>query len=1168
MSHDPVFYDPRARRWRNTVRWGAVFGVVFAVLSTLFVLSLFVTPLLPNVRIFRGPGHLTDLSFPNLRTRRAALAAAQKQKLLRLIASEQRHPRRHAAPASSEVVFGFYVNWEDMGLTSLRLNLDKITHFMPEWLFLDADGFTIKAPPLDSHDPAVRDAKRMCWRSTPRVPIVPMIKNYAAGWDTARLHRLLVDRKRHREFAEQLRDLLVAQGFQGINVDFESIARSDRDNLTHLMSAIYGVLHPAGLLVTQDVQAVDLGSAEEYAFDLPRLSLCNDYVVYMAYDEHEESHEAGPIAGVDWFRKQWAYATEQVPSTRLVLAMGNYGYDWPNGKAPAKGLTYQAALTQARESHEDEPAARVVQLDEESLNPHYEYEDDDGTQHEVWMLNAVTCFNEWKIVSEDAPAGVALWYMGAEDPSIWSFLDRARIESPMDASLLERVTFPYQVDYQGDGEILRVTAAPQEGSRVLSVDQASGLITGMAYQSFPSSFVLQRSGKQCDMVALTFDDGPDGTWTPLVLDALERAHCPATFFLVGKNVELYPDLVRREWREGHELGNHTFNHPNLSYVSEARFKAEFNATQRAIEALTGHTTLEFRPPYNADAEPRSEDEVRPLVWLRNLSKGAPYVTVGESVDPKDWDPYERDASDQPVLDADGKFRSRTADDIASYTINQVLAGQGNVALLHDAGGNRAQTVLALPRIIAELRARGWRFVTVSELERKHDSPPGRFLNPPMDTHEKYYASFDVMFLNVVFGLQKVLYGCFLLAILIGVTRIAVLLVLTALQVVKSRRRTYGPAFHPLVSVVIAAYNEAKVIARTVDGVLASQWPELEVIVVDDGSSDGTADVLEAVYGGNERVQIVRQPNTGKAGALNHGMELAHGEIIVSLDADTVFGPETIPLLVRHFGDPEVGAVAGNVKVGNRLNVLTRWQAIEYITSQNLDRRAYALLNAVTVVPGAVGAWRREAIEKAGGYTSDTLAEDTDLTWKIRRQGWRFENEPLALAWTEAPDTLSGFFRQRFRWTFGTLQCLWKHRSALGRHGWFGRVALPFLWIYQFLFQILSPLIDLQVLVAVLSLLWALLAPGGVEISWVELAGRDLAQIAFYYSLFFVVELLGAVVAFLLDGENPLWLWWLFIQRFVYRQLMYAVVFKTLFVAIRGTVVGWGKLERKNTVQAG
>jgi cellulose synthase/poly-beta-1,6-N-acetylglucosamine synthase-like glycosyltransferase len=371
-------------------------------------------------------------------------------------------------------------------------------------------------------------------------------------------------------------------------------------------------------------------------------------------------------------------------------------------------------------------------------------------------------------------------------------------------------------------------------------------------------------------------------------------------------------------------------------------------------------------------------------------------------------------------------------------------------------------------------------------------------------------------------------------------------------------------FTPPVAVIVPAYNESNVIVRTVESLLRQDYPApLEVIVVDDGSPDDTYAVASQAFASRDNVRVLRKANGGKASALNYGIEHSSSSIVVCVDADTQFETHTVRSLVAPLVDAHVGAVAGNAKVGNRVNLVTRWQALEYVTSQNLDRRAFALLDCITVIPGAIGAWRREAVLAVGGFTSDTLAEDQDLTIRLRKAGHTIAYAEEAIAWTEAPDTLGALGKQRFRWSFGTLQCAWKHKDTLlrPRYGTLGFVAMPNTWLFQLILTALSPLADLMFAYSLLSV-WLTWRTHGESYALV-----DLEQVMSFYAVFVLTDWLGALIAFAMEPDEERGLSWLImLQRFVYRQLMYSVVIRSFFAAIRGRVVGWGKLERKATVE--
>ncbi|HSI15290.1 MAG TPA: glycosyltransferase, partial [Chthoniobacter sp.] len=561
--------------------------------------------------------------------------------------------------------------------------------------------------------------------------------------------------------------------------------------------------------------------------------------------------------------------------------------------------------------------------------------------------------------------------------------------------------------------------------------------------------------------------------------------------------------------------------------------------------------LWFRAPYLADAEPTRAEEVRPLVIATQLG----YLTVGELIDPQDWALWRTDG-------AGNKIR-RTGEELSRSILEQIGTVKGNTVLLHDAGGDRSATIDALHRVVPELRNRGYRFVLISELAGiTRDQAM-----PALTRHEVVINRINGVMFGTIFAFLKFLGIAFVVAIALGIVRVIFITTLALIVHFRGRRSAAAPDYQPLVSVIVPAYNEGAVVNRTIQSVLANDYTNLEILFVDDGSKDGTADVVEKEFAGHPKVRIIRQENGGKAAALNNGISLSTGEIVVGLDADTQFATDTISSMVRHFVDPRVAAVAGNVKVGNVINILTRWQAVEYITSQNVDRLAYSLLNAVTVVPGAVGAWRRKALEDVGGYVTDTLAEDMDLTWRLRRQNWKIETESRALAFTEAPATVGAFFKQRFRWSYGTLQCLWKHRSALFRHGWFGWLGLPTMWLFQICFQVLAPIVDLQILYAICAFVSSWIGQhflGANDVGSADLLPLLLQTLAFY-ALFYVFELAGAAVAIWIEGERWSLLRGLFLQRFFYRQLMYAVLWKAVIKAVVGSRMAWGKLKREGTV---
>jgi cellulose synthase/poly-beta-1,6-N-acetylglucosamine synthase-like glycosyltransferase len=490
---------------------------------------------------------------------------------------------------------------------------------------------------------------------------------------------------------------------------------------------------------------------------------------------------------------------------------------------------------------------------------------------------------------------------------------------------------------------------------------------------------------------------------------------------------------------------------------------------------------------------------------------------------------------------------------------------GNVILLHDGGGDRSRTVEALSLILAGLKERGFQVVPVSELMGKTRAD----VMPAITTNERWAAWIDSLNFSLFGLIQSLIIFVFFVGDILMTGRLVLVGALAIYDRFHRRNILLDPNYQPAVAVLVPAYNEEKVIERTVRSVLDSTYPNLRVIVIDDGSKDLTLEITRSAFKkeiADGRVTVLTKANSGKADALDYGLEQVTEELFVGIDADTIIAPDAISKLVPHFSNPRVAAMAGNAKVGNRVNLWTRWQALEYITSQNFERRALNTLNAVSVVPGAIGAWRTSAVREAGGYQHDTVAEDADLTMALLQAGYWVNYEDRALAYTEAPSTANGLMRQRFRWSFGIMQAVWKHLAAVKQKGALGWVAIPNMVIFQILLPLVSPFIDIMFVVgAVTYFVDKYRHPESAN-------PADFHKLVVYFALFMVIDFIASTIAFTLERQQPggkrdfLLLGHVWLQRFAYRQLFSLVLIKTLKRAIEGGTFAWDKLERAANVR--
>jgi len=1152
---EPVFYDPRRARWKRLRRLFDVTGVLVSALLIFFVYTALRDEPLPELLFFPQKRPLKALKETEKEKAkdRAKKLAARSHRKTKLAASQVKLNQEEGIRAA------FYVPWDAASFSSLRSYAHQIDILYPDWLHVftpdghlqGVDDQTNRWFDVVQGDRVLPvDAQVMPFLKAedPGMEVFPMVNN-SDGANWVDVSDFLNNPDSRALFRRQAAQFLSSGHFRGLMVDFEAFPASGQAGYVALLQELSGDIHARGMKLYVAIPPHN----EE--FDYRSIAAAADGVVLMNYDEHYPGAASGPVASQDWFEQNLKYASRVIPKEKVICAIANYGYDWvqkpKKGKLPPEvhdsSVSVQDAWLAARDSDED------INFDDDAMNPHFSYLDERNLRHDIWFVDAVTALNQMRAAQSMGIKTFALWRLGSEDRTLWRVWD-----VPGDAGApdkLHDVPPGADVDMEGQGEILRIENKPVHGTRDISVDANSKMIDDEVFQTLPEPYRVARYGYSPNKVVITFDDGPDPEWTPKILDVLKAKHATATFFLIGIQADKFSGLAKRIYDEQNTIGNHTFTHPDVTNMSTPLIKAELNLTERLFASMLGVRTTLMRPPYAIDEEPDTADQVRPLEIPQEMG----YITVGNRIDPNDWNENPR----------------RTAEQITEYVLSHLPPCRvedlrcGNIVLLHDGGGDRSETVRALPMIIDGVRARGYEIAPVYELLGMQRAdvmaplPRGDLWAARLDRLGFWLFDFSVVGITWIFLVGDLLMTGRLL--FIG----------AAAVYDRLHEKIFGkPAevasYKPKVAVLIPAYNEEKVIERTVRAALNSNYPNLRVIVIDDGSKDRTLEVArnafkeEAAAG---KVLILGKRNSGKAEALNYGIEhIGDAELFVGIDADTIIARDAISRLVPHFINPKVGAIAGNAKVGNRVNLWTRWQALEYITSQNFERRALDVLGAVSVVPGAIGAWRVSAVREAGGYHIDTVAEDADLTMALLRRGYRVEYEDMALAYTEAPTNANGLMRQRFRWSFGILQAVYKHRGVFARKGALGWIALPNIVIFQILLPLVSPLIDIMFVVGTI---WYFIQkhfhPDSTD-------PASFHKLVLFFFAFLVIDFFASAIAFALerrrpdDKEDPWLLSQVWLQRFAYRQLFSIVLFKTLKRALEGRKFAWDKLERTAAVK--
>jgi len=1102
-----VFSDPTGKRWPR-LRLILLFGGVLFFLGTvLFVQTLFVAPHMNvpfSLRQLKGQLKALQKKNPAGQLSASSLLwqkfSAARQAARNLAApAPTTSPRPRKKPPDNEVRLAFYVNGDPDSYASLQEHASQITHLCPEWMTVTNGMGDLQ---IDG------DTRLLKLVATKGIALMPLLTNLVGdAWQPEAIENLAHGPpKRQDGFIQNVLSVLRSAKAAGVVIDWQQIDPAYKKDLTKFIDKFADALHDDNKELWLCVQP---GQELDY-IDFDVLADNVDRFVAMLFDETSDTDPPGPLASRSWF-EGWIRVLLQDSDTRQwIIAIGSYGYDWTIGGKKAEMISFSEAMSRANDAE-----IGSAEVQGPSFSPYFYFQDEDK-EHAVWFLDAVTFLNQLREVRDQKAGGFALYRLGSEDPAIWDALSVPR-DFKLDnqtRQALELIKSTDTITDVGDGEVVTVDEDRRDGTRKLAVD-ADGYLTAkyVTFAQFPTLYHQGAGGEH--QVAITFDDGPDSRWTPKILDILKAANVKAAFFLVGVNAERYPGLVRRIVNEGHEIGNHTYYHPNLSLCWPEHIRLELNATQLLLETITGRATTLFRPPYASDTGPTQLSELTPLKIAEDLN----YLVVLEDIDPQDW--------------------AKPGADIILQRIKQ-QRHDGSVILLHDAGGDRSQTVEALPRILDWLHTRGDTVVPLSTLlGTTRDA-----VMPPMQGNAQSLSRLvSSTGFRVYHSIEQ-----FLWAFMIVATALVVIRTLIVIWLAYRFRRGPKTDFAEPISVVIAAYNEEKVIAETLRTLLATDYKgKIEVVVVDDGSRDHTAAEVERVAGSEPRIRLLRQENHGKARALQRGLAAARDGIVVFIDADTQCQRDTLPRLLEPFADARIGAVSGHAKVGNLRTFIARCQALEYTCGFNLDRRAYNRWNCITVVPGAISAIRKDAINEAGGLSLQTLAEDTDLTLSLHRNRQPIVYVPEAIAWTEAPETVRTLARQRSRWAYGTLQCLWKHRDMVFNWnyralGWF---SLPSVWFFQIILVAVTPMVDLFLIASLPFGAWNAVLP--------------------FIITFLSMDVLLATLACLLEREPIVRAWRILPMRLIYRPMLSYCIWKAILRAIKGAWVSWGKLERTASV---
>lgn len=1004
-------------------------------------------------------------------------------------------------------VFALLPSGIENAFLPLLRNCNQIDVILPEWFEITGADLGVKQTDIDAEMlVALKTVRAERLENTEVWPVVSLATDLSAG---DFLSGLTVASKR-AALVDGLVDATRAMKAEGICLRLRDVKSSDSAQI-QMFTAEFAARMRAEKLQTCLVASLSdqLWTAENIVSDFGK-------VIVTAYQEPWIGALPQPLAALDWFREQVIALQADVPADKLVVAVGGHAVDWVSGRSVPERISIAEAMFRISEAN------AAIDYAPRAKNSYATFFDRTGNRHQIWMLDAASVHNNLAVMQELGINQLAITSLGEEEPALWDVV-RGDLFAAQ-AYSFGSPGFPDEVAFAGEGAFYRFKAPSRPGRRLWRLDEAGKFIDSVVFETIPRPALMERYGdRNPKQIALTFDDGPDAVATSQIMDALKSLNAPATFFVVGKAALSAPHLLTRAVEEGHLVGSHSFSHPRMEELSPFMARTELSANKSLVEGVIGRSPLIYRPPYIRGPGPLNEIEALGFAVLEEEG----YFVAGSDVVPTDWD-------------------GTSATEIVRQVIKGLETTGGNVIVLHDGRSTGMHTAEAVRLLVPELRARGYEIVGLPSLLGITTAAA----MPVITTSSSMFKGVSVTLITLAIALLTTLFWTCIIA---SIIRAAVYLLLS------SRRDPRYPAsflHHRSVTVLVPAYNEEVVIVPTIRSILASDYPDLSVVVIDDGSSDNTLAILHATFRDHPKVKILTQPNQGKWKALNLAFHSIDTEIAVCVDADTRIAPNAISELVEPFADSKVAAVAGTVVVANATNLLTRFQSIEYITAQQVGRRAQEHLNGILVVPGALGAWRVEAVRDAGLFSNETLTEDADLTIWLRRGGYRIAYAENARSYTEAPREIRSLLKQRLRWSFGNLQTLWKHRNALFELGPKKSFSIIDMQFFGYVLPVLSPILDLLFLYFL----------SGIFLDWYHGTGSgeiEMSHLAtFGIALVQVMDFVTAWIAHRREGASKWRLFYLVpLMNLLYRPLLYITVYRAIWVAVSGRTARWNKLRR-------